>query len=351
MVAAPQFDVVDGFSLDYLHYGLLGILKKLTDLWLNPNNFRKPYYITKPKQAALNKRILSIRPVSEITRRPRSIFERADYKGNEYRTLLLYYLRYCLVDLLPMKYINHFQLFSSSVYMLLGRSITPETLSLAETRLNEFANEYEILYGQENVTMNIHLCHHAGRNVVNLGPFWAQSAFAAETNNGVLVRSNQAKRDYLHQISWKYITALTLQKVDRDEKNSKEIDIGGKFVITKSDEIAEHFGIETLTAYKFIMIGGIKYTSKKCKDISTIDYFIRLQNNEIGAVHFYVIEDYTIKAYIEMWKIESTLDHLMIVKKDRSKIVNIKDIRGKMLCVEINGQVIVTEIPNNYEKT
>lgn len=351
MVAASQFNLVDGFSIDYLHFGLLGILKKLMDLWLSPCNHAKPYYITKAKQDALNKRILSIKPVSEITRRPRSIFDRADYKGNEYRSLLLYYLRYCLVDLLPMKYINHFQLLSSSIYMLLGRNITPETRSLAETRLNRFADEYELLYGKDNVTMNIHLCRHAASSVDNVGPLWAQSAFGFETNNGVLVRSNKAKRDYLHQISWKYITSLTLQNDNNDRKNIKGIDIGGKFVITKSDEIAKFFGIDTVTAYTFITIGDVKYTSIKYKHIATIDYFIRLKSNELGAVNFYAVENFKIHAYIDVYKIVESCDHLITVKKDGNRIIDINDISEKMIYFKINNEEIVTSMPNHFEKT
>lgn len=193
MVGASHFDLAKSFSIDYLHFALLGIVKKLMDLWLSSENHTKPFYITKPKQVILNKRILNMKSTSEITRHPRSIFERKEYKANEYRTLLLYYLRYCLVDLLPMRYINNVQLLSSSVYMLLRSRITPENLLLAETRLYQFADEYEVLYGQENVTMNLHLCRHVAESVRNLGPLWAQSAFGFETNNGVLVRTNKAK--------------------------------------------------------------------------------------------------------------------------------------------------------------
>lgn len=57
--------------------------------------------------------------------------------------------------------------------------------------------------------------------VRELGPLWVQSTFAFKTNNRVLVRSNWAKRYFLHNtffMSWKYVVKLSL------DKNSKEID-------------------------------------------------------------------------------------------------------------------------------
>lgn len=351
MVAACQFDLINGFSIDYLHFALLGIVKKLLDLWLNSKYHAKPFYIRPAKQVVLNKRILGIKPISEITRHPRSIFERAEYKGNEYRSLLLYYLRYCLVDLLPMRYIKNFQLLSSSVYMLLKRNITSKDLSLAEARLNEFADEYEVLYGQENVTMNLHLCRHVAESVRNLGPLWAQSAFGFETNNGVLVRSNQAKRDYIQQISWKYITTSTLHGQQNITKKNNEINFGGKIIISNSEEIPDELGVDTLTAYKFITIGNIKFSSKKCRDISTIDYFIKLRNHELGSVRFYFLIDYNIYAYIDVYKVLQSCDHLLLVKIDEKRMIDIKLIAEKMIYMKIGSQEIAATIPNYFEKT
>lgn len=350
MVAAPQFDLVKGFSIDYLHFGLLGIMKKLLDLWLSPKNNAKPYYITKVKQNVLNRRILDIKPTAEITRHPRSIFERAEYKGNEYRTLLLYYLRFCLVDLLPMRFINHFQLLSSSIYMLLKSSITTENLSLAEARLKQFANEYEALYGQENVTMNLHLCRHVVESVKNLGPLWAQSAFGFETNNGVLVRSNEGKRDYLQQICWKYITKFTLQDTQSDRRKINHIDIGGKILMDREQEIPFQLG-ENM-CYKFVTIGSVKFCSKMYKEISTVDYFVKLQNNEVGAIIYYFVDNYKINAYIDIYKVVDTCDHFLSIKIDgRRIIIDIKEIIEKMIYIKIGNQEIVTSIPNKYEKT
>lgn len=151
MIAAYDFDLIDGFSIDYMHAALLGITKKLMNLWLDSENHNEPYYISKKRQVVLSKRILCIKPISEITRKPRSIFERKDFKANEFRSLLLYYLRHCLVNLLPSRYIENFQLFSSSIYILLQEQISHHDISIAEKRLNDFADKFEELYGKFNI--------------------------------------------------------------------------------------------------------------------------------------------------------------------------------------------------------
>lgn len=112
MIASCDFDLISGFGIDYMHCALLGVMRKCWSLWLESKNHDKPFYIKPKDQAVLSKRIVDIKPITEITRKPGPISKRQDYKANELRTLLLYYLRYCLVGLLNKRYVDHFQLFS-----------------------------------------------------------------------------------------------------------------------------------------------------------------------------------------------------------------------------------------------
>lgn len=357
MVAADAFDVIEGFSIDYLHFGLLGVVKKHMDLWTNSKNHTEPYYISKKRQVELSNRIVRISPLAEITRKPRSIFQMADFKANEFRTLSLYYLRYCLIDLLPMRYINHFQLFSSAIYMLLQEKVSKDDICTADKRLNEFADKFEILYGKHNVTMNLHLSRHAAKRVEHLGPLWAQSAFVFETKNGDINRLNNAKHSILHNISWKYTAKSALkEKLGTTEKC---ICLGAKTTIRlDSSEISElienelEMDCKILIIYKFITMNGIKITSLNSKIISTTDYFVRLTTGEMGAINFFVVKNNNVYAIINMYTIENTTDHLMEVKpKNVSQIFNVKNIKEKLLFMKIGKYEIATKIANRFEKT
>lgn len=105
-IGVPEFDLIHGFTIDYMHCILIGTTQKLAGFWLDPKNSNDPYYMAEKNRYILNQRILSIRPPSFINRKPRSLQDKAYFKANEWRSFLLYYLRYSLVGLLPLKYVH-----------------------------------------------------------------------------------------------------------------------------------------------------------------------------------------------------------------------------------------------------
>lgn len=198
IIAAKEYDLINSVAIDYMHCVLLGIVKRLLNLWCDSKNHKMPYYIEKKHQIALSNRIVNIKPTHEISRRPRSIFARGDFKANEHRSLLFYYLWFVLDGLLPAKYVKHFRLLSAAIYALSMKKISHESIEIAQIQLNEFANDYETLYGKTNVVMNLHLLRHITRQVENLGPLWSQSAFCFEACNGLVTKSNTSTKDIVH---------------------------------------------------------------------------------------------------------------------------------------------------------
>ena len=45
MLLHPQFDIVKGFVVDYMHTVLLGVVPQLLNLWLGKENKEEAYYI------------------------------------------------------------------------------------------------------------------------------------------------------------------------------------------------------------------------------------------------------------------------------------------------------------------
>lgn len=228
------------------------------------------------------KRILAIKPISEITRKPRSLDQRKEFKANEFRSLLLYYLRFCLTDLLPARYIDHFQLLSSAIYILLKEQISKDDLAIAETRLIKFVDQFEDLYGKHNVTMNLHLIRHIINSVRHLGPLWSQSTFSFETENGVLVNFNHAKRDL-------YIMKKSLAG---ERIEPEKLTLGPKknaHIFHADSEELKKFGVDpNFSTFHFdISLGTMKIKSIHSQKVSTIDYFIKLNSGDIGSVNFF----------------------------------------------------------------
>lgn len=216
-----------------------------------------------------------------------------------------------------------------------------------------------MLYDKNNVTMNVHLTRHIANAVRNLGPLWAQSAFALEANNGLLTKTT-AKQNVLHSITWKYNTRCSIGAVNLVEYDYDSVSVKGKDVTSLSDDeeiILKSFGIEfgvpnLMTTFQRVCMHKKQFTSRMCKELSTIDYFVKLKGNEMGAVLFHFILDRIVYALIEMYEIFKTTDHLLQVQRSSiKKIYKIKDIERKMIYIKIGSNEILTERPNMYEKT
>lgn len=67
----------------------------------------------------------------------------------------MYYLPLPLDGLLDAKYVKHFNLLSSASYTLSKDKIWFVEIKTVHLQLEQFLNEFEVLYGKTNVTMNI----------------------------------------------------------------------------------------------------------------------------------------------------------------------------------------------------
>lgn len=359
MIAAYSFDLVHGFAIDHMHCAELGIMKKLLSLWLDTKNHKQPFYIKKKDQVILSNRILTLKPVSEIARGPRSIFSKGEFKANELRNLLLFFLRFALPGLLDRKYIQHFHLFSTSMYALLKQNISFESINEAQMKLNEFADTFEDLYGKHNVTINLHLLRHLPGTVKNLGPLWAQSSYGFESNNGIVIRSNTCTKDMTFQLVWKYIMKHSV-KIGDESENICEISLGRKKMLkinSAESQLFVEMGVEfenrdNLTIYTDFVRRGVHYKSLESKETAKIDYFVELSNGILASVHYYTIFDFVLYAVIEKYGIVDTYDHFIEIERTFIKnIINANEISKKLIFLKYGLREFVTDFPNKFEKT
>lgn len=96
LAALPEFDLVEGVTVDSLHCAFEGV----TEQWftLLRNNVGEDYYIgQEEKLRRIDESLLLITPPSRISRQPRSISTCNMWKGSECRNWALYYSLPCLV--------------------------------------------------------------------------------------------------------------------------------------------------------------------------------------------------------------------------------------------------------------
>lgn len=79
-------------------------------------------------------------------------------------------------------------LFSESVYLLSRSKISQIELFKARQKIILFVKQFQILYGLEYMTFNLHKFLHACDCAANIGPFWAYSTYGFEDSNGKLQR-------------------------------------------------------------------------------------------------------------------------------------------------------------------
>lgn len=237
--------------------------------------------------------------------------------------------------------------------MLLQGRIPIKNIEIAEKRLIQFADDYETLYKKHNVTLNIHLMRHIGAAVRNLGPLWSQSAFAMEDSNGHLVRTT-AKRNILQSTAWKYIAKQSLRLKNDDDR---KISVGGPKKIDLNPQqlsAMQGFDFESQrpTIYDFMTLNCIRYTSKKSKQIATIDYYLKLENEKFGAVEFYFVHKLVVHGLMNEYKISDSKDHINTVEStSRYVIFNIREVEKKLLYMKINKTEFLTSVPNRFEKS
>lgn len=344
MGSFQHIDVINGFCLDYMHCVLLGIVKNLIKLWCSSSNFKMNFYLNKNRQTTLNARLLAVKPISEISRKPRALDQLADLKANEFRSLLLFYLPICLEDLLPKKYIDHLRLLSFSIYILLKPKISSNELELCERRISEFVPLYQKYYGKINMTMNIHLLLHMVECVKNCGPLWSQSAFAFESFNGRLLKFVNGHLDVLCQITSKYI--LSVSHTKSEGCIDCEATLLGRSVNLKIDDI-EHFHV-----FKRIRVGLVIYTSMfYTKAEKSIDYFLCFNNGVIGAVrYYYKREEEIFISYEKYTKIGGQDQFIEISPSGIIETAPTKNIAQKLIFIPLYLRMFVVSRPNNYEK-
>lgn len=338
-----------------MHCVLLGVVPKLVSLWYDTKNHGAAYYLNNDKKKILDRRITSIKPPSVINRKPRTLKDKEKFKANEWRNLLLYYLRYSLGSILGNSYVEHFHLLSASVFILSKSNIHVDEVEKAGKMLEKFVKEFESLYGNQHVTMNVHLLRHIAVAIINSGPLWSQSMFAFEQSNGELVKGAKGYHHVLHQISEKYVMHCALPA---EKKPIEHLKFCNPFQIKPSQtekKLYVKYGIEfdeRLTFYRSIRMLGEMYTSLAYKKTNSIDYFILLKSKQMGRIRYFLKFNESNYVLVELFETIKENDHLQeIVSKQSIKLFDIEEIQEKLIYVELEKRMIVSNIPNNYEKT
>lgn len=107
-----------------------------------------------------------------------------------------------------------------------------------------------------------------------------------------------------------------------------------------------------LIIYENVVSRGIKYTSLQTKEISTIDYFVRLRDGRFASVSYYTIFDNIIYALVNLHEIVDIFDHFIEIKSTvNQELIKMIDIEHKLIYLKFGRREFVTVLANRFEKS
>ena len=141
--------MVTSFSTDYMHCVLLGVMRKLLNLWMCRKNSR--YKLSIRDIESINNRMMYIKYIpSQFARKPRTLYELDRWKATEFRLFVLYIGKIVVKGILKTKYYKHFIMLNHAIAILISvdKSTKIEELKLAKLILIYFVKHGITLYGK-----------------------------------------------------------------------------------------------------------------------------------------------------------------------------------------------------------
>lgn len=356
-----DFDLIQSFAVDYMHCVCLNIMSNLQDFWLNPKYKNKSFYLKPKQKKILNSRIKSVKMWSSFSRRIYHFIPNWSYKASEYRSMLLFCLPVCLRGVLPNKYLEHFNLLSHAIHILLRTSITSQELRIAKDKLLEFVKKFQVYYGRSKMTMNVHLLSHLPECVIALGPLWAYSMFALESNNGILGRFHKANRDLVAELGYRYLLRnawFNDFSSNRQNDDPATVLLSKKTIKLSATEQSAIFeyGIDDCSEFDIYerfknnhetIFTSVHYTKAR----KTIDYVISTIDEQMGAIQFFFKKFGSMFAVIQELVTVQIKDHIIeVCSSEEMTVMPVDKIDKKLIYIEYNKKKFVTSLPNDYEK-
>ncbi|KAJ1519062.1 hypothetical protein ONE63_011305 [Megalurothrips usitatus] len=151
----PHIDMVRCIDFDSFH-AVVNVAKRFCNLWFlsPPRDVPVPAYKIHTNLGAVDKRLLSVTPTSDVSRAPGSLTERSDFRGHEWFYFVLIYSVPVLKNIFPLRYLNHWSLLVKGLAMLMQNSIAKSETVYADRHLQNFVSGIDVLYGAQNVTFS-----------------------------------------------------------------------------------------------------------------------------------------------------------------------------------------------------
>lgn len=218
--------------------------------------------------------IIQIKYPTEIPRTQRSLEFRKLFKANEFKTFI-FYSSFFLKNHLPNRYFNHLLHYIVFLRILCQDKLDEDDIFLSFHLIQRFINDFELLYGRENLTYNLHSHIHLPFQALNFGPINKISSFPFEGMFKVFRRFFHGTKSYVKQITKNLALERTL--FFNQEQYLKNMNNKVLYSFTKT-MIRQKFGQENNYEITFQVINNLTITERQLLEnlkVSTNDLTIK----------------------------------------------------------------------------
>lgn len=163
LVSVQNFDIVNGFVLDYMHMACLGTMRRLINRWLKTDS---GFCIRPSFRKLASERMCMIELPKDFNRKMRSFTELDRFKATEYSILLLYVAPFIFKDLIPSEQFNHFLCLYCAMRICCSKTLLNEHGHKAISLIEEFVNKSQNIYCGDEPVYNTHSIQHMIQNAV-----------------------------------------------------------------------------------------------------------------------------------------------------------------------------------------
>ncbi|XP_057323628.1 uncharacterized protein LOC130666535 [Microplitis mediator] len=372
----PLIDLGTCFIPEFMHSVLLGVVKQIIGLWFIN---KKPWSL-KEKTKEIDEFILRIRPPQSFSRLPRKLSQYTLFKASEFYNFLLFYSIPLLSVYLPIIYFEHWLLLVKAIFNLVKSMITQAELEEADSLLKMFVSQVEALYGDRQLSYNVHQLLHLALCVKRWGPLQGTSAFAFENHNGYIAKcvhgSKHFGQEIVNNLQILQGTKLIENRINEwtannnvTTNNSRNYGVLGKMIqdvkikdLEHDILLSNHIELKSMSVYARVKINNEIYTSEIYKTTKTnshtvqidlngsliygsIKYFFLFQDNLYIIINQFTVDHTKIFYHI---KTKSIIEHIIPIKEsDRRMLINYSNV--KILTQLIRVENYVCKKPNTLK--
>lgn len=317
---------VESMGLDTMHSVFSGIGKKLIELWFDKIHKDKKFSLFK-FLSVVDKYLAQIKNPNFCTRRPRPFTGHLSFfTTSEIKNWVLYFSIPILQQIMEREYFEHYFFLVEAMFLLHQDSISQDDLLKADCLLHKFVSAFELLYGLQFMSFNVHSLLHLPLVTEKLGPLSQLNCFPLEKLNGRLKKwvkgSNSPQTRILNFLSAAQTLPNYVEQIpdNTDEKtfindldksyqacrldnikdniwalgtNYRACDALSKDFIVEAFENSEFemgfIDFKAVEIFQRLKIGKAIYTSKINKaTLATMSYCIEYGSSKnVGLVEFY----------------------------------------------------------------